>query len=152
MQLKAKNHSIITLFYCKLRHLNHEDLECICHPRHLDIRDAILQLLKVIRDSSKKSERQDKLASDTLSKILQKVSKLERNGPGGQATVRKIDNISTFLLRYSNESNRCRNSIFEVTWNISMNPRMNSKLNSIDNQVKKGGRGTSGGGGGRLSL
>ena len=28
-----------------------------------------------------------------------------------------------------------------------MNPRMNSKLNSIDNQVKKGGRGTSGGGG-----
>lgn len=89
----------------------------------MDIRDAILQLLKVIRDSSKKSERQDKLASDTLSKILQKVSKMERNGPGGQATVRKIDNISTFLLR------------------------MNSKLNSIDNQVKKGGRGTSGGGG-----
>ena len=28
-----------------------------------------------------------------------------------------------------------------------MNPRMSSKLNSIDNQVKKGGRGTSGGGG-----
>ena len=81
----------------------------------MDIRDAILQLLKVIRDSSKKSERQDKLASDTLSKILQKVSKLERNGPGGQATVRKIDNISTFLLRYSNKSNRYKNSIFEVT-------------------------------------
>ena len=32
-----------------------------------------------------------------------------------------------------------------------MNPRMNSKLNSIDNQVKKGGRGTSGGGGGGSS-
>merc|ERR1719270_934097 len=95
---------------------------------HLDIRDAILQLLKVIRDSSKKSERQDKLASDTLSKILQKVSKMERNGPGGQATVRKIDNISTFLLR------------------------MSSKLNSIDNQVKKGGRGTSGGGGGSSAV
>lgn len=95
---------------------------------HLDIRDAILQLLKVIRDSSKKSERQDKLASDTLSKILLKVSKMERNGPGGQATVRKIDNISTFLLR------------------------MNSKLDSIDRQVKKGGRGTSGGGGGSSAV
>ena len=33
-----------------------------------------------------------------------------------------------------------------------MNPRMNSKLNSIDNQVKKGGRGTSGGGGGSSAV
>ena len=29
---------------------------------------------------------------------------------------------------------------------------MNSKLNSIDNQVKKGGRGTSGGGGGSSAV
>ena len=77
---------------------------------------------------------------------------MERNGPGGQATVRKIDNISTFLLRYRNRSNRYKKSIFEVTWNISMNPRMSSKLNSIDNQVKKGGRGTSGGGGGSSAV
>ena len=33
-----------------------------------------------------------------------------------------------------------------------MHPRMNSKLNSIDNQVKKGGRGTSGGGGGSSAV
>ena len=35
---------------------------------------------------------------------------------------------------------------------FSMNPRMSSKLNSIDNQVKKGGRGTSGGGGGSSAV
>ena len=67
--------------------------------RHLDIRDAILQLLKVFRDSAKKVERHDKGSDEVLQKILQKVSRIEREGPGGQATARKIDNISTFLLR-----------------------------------------------------
>ena len=68
--------------------------------RHLDIRDAILKLLKVIRDSAKKVDRHDKSTEDMLEKILQKVSRIEREGPGGQATARKIDNISTFLLRF----------------------------------------------------
>jgi len=86
---------------------------------HLDIRDAILQLLKVFRDSAKKVERHDKGSDEVLQKILQKVSRIEREGPGGQATARKIDNISTFLLR------------------------MNSKLDAIK---RSGGRSSGGGG------
>lgn len=56
------------------------------------------------------------------------MTKISQNGPGGQATVRKIDNISTFLLR------------------------MNSKLDSIDRQMKRGGGRSSGGGGGSAAL
>ena len=64
---------------------------------NLDIREAILQLLSVIRNGNSKFEQHSfkdrKLSED----ILDRIDKL-----GGQrGTERKIDNISTFLLRWA---------------------------------------------------
>lgn len=90
---------------------------------NLDIRDAILQLLNVIRDGSKAVDRHDRTSKDAYAKILKALQDLGRNSLNGKSFEKKIDNISTFLLR------------------------MNSKLDQIDRMVKRGGgRGRGSGG------
>jgi len=66
---------------------------------NLDIRDALLQMLKVMRDNNKKNQ-QDNF------EIKQQVNEVAKNlksitGSGG--VEKKIDNISTFLLRMNNK-------------------------------------------------
>lgn len=63
--------------------------------RNLDIRDAILQLLNVVREGNRKIERQDALTRDVNQQILDKVQAMSGSG----SVDKKIDNISTFLLR-----------------------------------------------------
>ena len=71
-------------------HLNHS------LPSNLDIREAILQLLGVIRNGNTKFEQHSFKDKKLSEDILDRIEKL-----GGQrGTERKIDNISTFLLRY----------------------------------------------------
>lgn len=90
---------------------------------NLDIRDAILQLLNVIRADSKAVERHDRTTKETAAKILKGLEDMGRNAVNGRSFEKKIDNISTFLLR------------------------MNSKLDQIDRMVKRGGgRGRGSGG------
>ena len=65
----------------------------------MDIRDALLQMLKVMRDNNKKNQ-QDNF------EIKQQVNEVAKNlksitGSGG--IEKKIDNISTFLLRMNNK-------------------------------------------------
>ena len=67
--------------------------------RNLDIRDAILQLLNVIRDGSKSVDRHDRTSKDTGAKVLQALEEMGRNAINGKSFEKKIDNISTFLLR-----------------------------------------------------
>ena len=63
---------------------------------NLDIREAILQLLGVIRNGNTKFEQHSFKDKKLSEDILDRIDKL-----GGQrGTERKIDNISTFLLRY----------------------------------------------------
>ena len=69
------------------------------HFRNLDIRDAILQLLNVIRDGSKAVDRHDRTSKDAYAKILKALQDLGRNSLNGKSFEKKIDNISTFLLR-----------------------------------------------------
>jgi len=64
---------------------------------NLDIRDAILQLLNVIRDGNKKAEQHEFKRQKSGNAILDEVKK----GNGG--IEKKIDNISTFLLRMNNK-------------------------------------------------
>jgi len=64
---------------------------------NLDIRDAILQLLNVIRDGNKKAEQHEFKRKKSGNAILEEVKK----GNGG--IEKKIDNISTFLLRMNNK-------------------------------------------------
>lgn len=78
-------------------HGNPLPFNCNCFDSNLDIREAILQLLSVIRNGNSKFEQHSfkdrKLSED----ILDRIDKL-----GGQrGTERKIDNISTFLLRWA---------------------------------------------------
>ena len=86
---------------------------------NLDIRDAILQLLNVIRSGNNKMEKHSFSDKKMSERILQKLE----SSSASSATDKKIDNISTFLLR------------------------MNAKLESIERRVKRGGRGGRGGGG-----
>jgi len=66
---------------------------------NLDIRAAILQLVNVIRDGSKKT---DKANFDILNKI--EAMDANMNAMKGSSGVdKKIDNISTFLLRMNNK-------------------------------------------------
>jgi hypothetical protein len=66
---------------------------------NLDIRAAILQLVNVIRDGSKKT---DKANFDILNKIESMDANMNSiKGSGG--VDQKIDNISTFLLRMNNK-------------------------------------------------
>jgi len=95
---------------------------------NLDIRDAILQLLNVIRDGSKAVDRHDRTSKDTTTKMLKALEEMARNGINGKSFEKKIDNISTFLLR------------------------MNSKLDQIDRMVKRGGGRGRGGGGSNAAL
>ena len=67
--------------------------------RNLDIRDAILQLLNVIRDGSKSVDRHDRTSKDTGAKVLKALEELGKNSINGKSFEKKIDNISTFLLR-----------------------------------------------------
>ena len=71
-----------------------------CSYRNLDIRDAILQLLNVIRDGSKAVDRHDRTSKDTTTKMLKALEEMARNGINGKSFEKKIDNISTFLLRF----------------------------------------------------
>ena len=65
--------------------------------RNLDIRDAILQLLNVIRDGNKKMT---KFAEDDVDMGERILKSLNSQGGGGSGSFeKKIDNISTFLLR-----------------------------------------------------
>jgi len=66
---------------------------------NLDIRAAILQLVNVIRDGSKKSEADNFRINKKLDKIQDKLNSM--TGAGG--VDKKIDNISTFLLRMNNK-------------------------------------------------
>jgi len=95
---------------------------------NLDIRDAILQLLNVIRDGSKAVDRHARTSQDTSAKILKALQDMGRNSLNGKSFEKKIDNISTFLLR------------------------MNSKLDQIDRMVKRGGGRGRGSGGGNGAL
>jgi len=94
---------------------------------NLDIRDAILQLLNVIRDGNKKMT---KFAEDDVEmgeRILKSLN--SQGGGGGSGSFeKKIDNISTFLLR------------------------MYSKMDTIDRHIRQGNRRNGGGGSGSAAL
>ena len=60
--------------------------------RNLDIRDALLQMLKVMRDNNKKIQQNQFEIKKSLNEV---------GGSGG--VEKKIDNISTFLLRMNNK-------------------------------------------------
>jgi len=66
---------------------------------NLDIRAAILQLVNVIRDGSKKT---DKANFDILNKI-EAIDGNINSMKGSSGVDKKIDNISTFLLRMNNK-------------------------------------------------
>jgi len=90
---------------------------------NMDIRDAIFALVNVIRDGSKKVEKRDKIADEMSEKILQAVT--SQGGTG--SFEKKIDNISTFLLR------------------------MYSKMDQIDRSIRQSGRRSGGGSNGALT-
>lgn len=80
---------------------------------NLDIRDAILQLLNVIREGNKKLIQHDKSEGEISNQLLKKLNTISST----ESVEKKIDNISTFLLR------------------------MNGKLDDITRRVTKGGTG-----------
>jgi len=89
---------------------------------NMDIRDAIFALVNVIQKSSKKVDTHDDKATEMAEKILQAVT--SQGGTG--SFEKKIDNISTFLLR------------------------MYSKMDQIDRSIRQSGR--RGGGGSNAAL
>merc|ERR1712212_355509 len=66
---------------------------------NLDIRSAILQLVTVIRDGSKKSDKANFQQNKKLDSILTLLKSMKSSGNVGK----KIDNISQFLLRIHNK-------------------------------------------------
>merc|ERR1712106_1109023 len=66
---------------------------------NLDIRDALLQMLKTMRDNYKKIQRSNFQQHDKLDKISAKLDTMT----GSSGMEKKIDNISTFLLRMNNK-------------------------------------------------
>ena len=70
------------------------------HCRNLDIRDAILQLLNVIRDGSKTVDRHDRSTKEATTKIIKTLEEMGSGGASSKSFEKKIDNISTFLLRF----------------------------------------------------
>merc|ERR1712142_483891 len=66
---------------------------------NLDIRSAILQLVNVIRDGSKKSDKANFQQNKKLDSILALLKSMKSSGNVGK----KIDNISQFLLRIHNK-------------------------------------------------
>jgi len=89
---------------------------------NMDIRDAIFALVNVIQKSSKKVDTHDAKTTEMTEKILQAVT--SQGGTG--SFEKKIDNISTFLLR------------------------MYSKMDQIDRSIRQQGR--RGGGGSNAAL
>ena len=67
------------------------------HFSNLDIRDAILQLLNVIREGNKKLIQHDKSEGEISNQVLKKLNTITST----EAIEKKIDNISTFLLRFN---------------------------------------------------
>ena len=67
--------------------------------RNLDIRDALLQMLKVMRDNNKKIQNNQFKIEQGIKDVSGNVRSL--TGSGG--VEKKIDNISTFLLRMNNK-------------------------------------------------
>ncbi len=90
----------------------------------MDIRDAILELLKVVRDGNRKLTKEEERTREVNQDILEKLEDSSSSSSSSSSVAgmnKKIDNISTFLLR------------------------MNAKLESIERRVKRGGRGGGGG-------
>ena len=54
----------------------------------------------MIRDGSKTVDRHDRSTTETAAKILKGIEEMERNAVNGKSFNKKIDNISTFLLRF----------------------------------------------------
>ena len=67
--------------------------------RNLDIRDALLQMLKTMRDNNKKVQKEN----FQQKKLLEEIQETLRGITGGGGVEKKIDNISTFLLRMNNK-------------------------------------------------
>ena len=67
--------------------------------RNLDIRDALLQMLKVMRDNNKKIQSNQFKIEQGIKDVSGNVKSM--TGSGG--VEKKIDNISTFLLRMNNK-------------------------------------------------
>ena len=67
--------------------------------RNLDIRDALLQMLKVMRDNNKKAQQE----SFEIKQQVNEVAKGLKTITGSGGVEKKIDNISTFLLRMNNK-------------------------------------------------
>jgi len=65
----------------------------------LDIRDALLQMLKVMRDNNKKSVQDNKEIKQQVNEVAKGLKSMGRGG----GVEKKIDNISTFLLRMNNK-------------------------------------------------
>merc|ERR1719210_2869444 len=66
---------------------------------NLDIRDALLQMLKVMRDNNKKIQNNQFKIEQGIKDVSGNVKSMTGSG-GGE---KKIDNISTFLLRMNNK-------------------------------------------------
>merc|ERR1719452_435682 len=66
---------------------------------NLDIRDALLQMLKTMRDNNKRVQRD----SFEQKKKLEDVTETLKAMTGSSGVEKKIDNISTFLLRMNNK-------------------------------------------------
>ena len=65
--------------------------------RNLDIRAAILQLVNVIRDGNKKVEQTNFEQNKKLEEMMEMLKSMSGS------VDKKIDNISTFLLRMNNK-------------------------------------------------
>jgi len=66
---------------------------------NLDIRDALLQMLKTMRDNNKRVQRD----SFQQNKKLDDITDTVKGMTGSSGVEKKIDNISTFLLRMNNK-------------------------------------------------
>jgi len=66
---------------------------------NLDIRDALLQMLKTMRDNNKREQRD----SFQQNKKLDDITDTVKGMTGSSGVEKKIDNISTFLLRMNNK-------------------------------------------------
>merc|ERR1711909_86956 len=66
---------------------------------NLDIRDALLQMLKTMRDNNKRVQKD----SFQQKKKLDDVTETLKSMTGSSGVEKKIDNISTFLLRMNNK-------------------------------------------------
>lgn len=120
------------------RHANFHDVYKIIFRRNLDIRDAILQLLKVVRDGNKRVERHEIRGREISEQILERVNEGGSGSTGTSSsgsslgTDQKIDNISNFLLRSDiHQTGNKKVSIFLLLC------RMNAKLDGIERRLRR---------------